>query len=116
MDDVDYVPTEILKDTFVKNEERRLKKSRFEQRDVNVHYDKIKEKQEIKNIIEGKLREMKQNESLNLWQLESEKEMEDWTSGNYRGKREVDYVFDSSTKITSVGKSQEYFFFLVAAY
>ncbi|CAH2019717.1 unnamed protein product [Acanthoscelides obtectus] len=44
MDDVDYVPTEILKDTFVKNEETRLRRSKFEQRDVNTHYDKIKKR------------------------------------------------------------------------
>ncbi|CAH2019718.1 unnamed protein product [Acanthoscelides obtectus] len=46
---------------------------------------------------------MKANETLNLWQLESEKEVQDWSSGNYRGKRAVNYTFESSSKITSVG-------------
>nr|CAI5831761.1 unnamed protein product [Callosobruchus analis] len=103
MDDVDYVPTEILKDTFVKNEETRLRRSRFEQRDVNTHYDKIKEKEDIQKIIQKKLDEMKSNETMNLWQLESEKEMQDWSSGNYRGKRAANYSFESASKITSVG-------------
>ncbi|CAH2019711.1 unnamed protein product, partial [Acanthoscelides obtectus] len=102
MDDVDYVPTEILKDTFVKNEETRLRRSKFEQRDVNTHYDKIKEKEDIQKIIQKKLDDMKANETLNLWQLESEKEVQDWSSGNYRGKRAVNYTFESSSKITSV--------------
>nr|CAH7724057.1 unnamed protein product [Callosobruchus chinensis] len=46
---------------------------------------------------------MKANETMNLWQLESEKEMQDWSSGNYRGKRAVNYTFESASKITSVG-------------
>ncbi|CAH1981821.1 unnamed protein product [Acanthoscelides obtectus] len=108
MDDVDYVPTEILKDTFVKNEETRLRRSKFEQRDVNTHYDKIKEKEDIQKIIQKKLDDMKANETLNLWQLESEKEVQDWSSGNYRGKRAVNYTFESSSKITSVDPTSDY--------
>nr|CAI5831764.1 unnamed protein product [Callosobruchus analis] len=108
MDDVDYVPTEILKDTFVKNEETRLRRSRFEQRDVNTHYDKIKEKEDIQKIIQKKLDEMKSNETMNLWQLESEKEMQDWSSGNYRGKRAANYSFESASKITSVDSASGY--------
>lgn len=101
--DINNVPTEILKDTFFKNEERRLRKSKFEQRDINAHNDKMKEHEEIRRIIEEE-KEALQNASMNLWDLESEKEMQDWESGNYRGKREVNYTFDSITKITSVGR------------
>ncbi|XP_018568780.1 uncharacterized protein LOC108909041 [Anoplophora glabripennis] len=100
--DINNIPTEILKDTFFKNEERRLRKSKFEQRDINAHNDKIKENEDIQSIIEEEKVAL-QNNSLNLWDLESEKEVQDWESGNYRGKREVNYTFDSVTKITSVG-------------
>ncbi|CAG9855817.1 unnamed protein product [Phyllotreta striolata] len=101
--DVDYVPTEILKDTYVKNEEMRLRKSRFEQRDVNKHVDKIKEKEEIQNIIKKQIEEAKKNESLTLWDLESEKEMKEWLDRQYRGKREANYTSEGRVKVTSVG-------------
>lgn len=107
--DVDYVPTEILKDTFVKNEEMRLRKSKFEQRDVNEHIDKIKEKEEIQNIIKKQIEEAKKNASLTLWDLESEKEMKDWMDGRYRGKRDVNVTLDGSVKVTSVGAILESF-------
>lgn len=101
--DINNVPTEIFKDTFFKNEERRLRKSKFEQRDINAHNGKMKENEEIQRVIDEEKMAL-QNSSLNLWNLESEKEMQDWENGNYRGKREVNYTFDSITKITSVGK------------
>ncbi|CAH1119834.1 unnamed protein product [Phaedon cochleariae] len=100
--DVNYVPTEIIKDTFVKNEEGRLKKSKFEQRDVNAHIDKLKEKEEIRKVINEELEEGK-NSSTTLWDLESEQEMKDWVDRSYRAKRNVNYTFESTTKITSVG-------------
>ncbi|XP_023022317.2 uncharacterized protein [Leptinotarsa decemlineata] len=100
--DVDYIPTDIFKDTFIKNEEMRLRKSKFEQRDVNTHTDKIKEKEEIRKIIDKELEESKKSPTT-LWDLESEKEMEDWVDGNYRGKRDINYASSSISKITSVG-------------
>ncbi|CAH1113366.1 unnamed protein product [Psylliodes chrysocephalus] len=101
--DVDYVPTEILKDSYVKNEEMRLRKSRFEQRDVNTHIDKIKEKEEIQKIIKKQIEEAKKNESLSLWDLESEKEMKDWLDRQYRSKRDANFSLDGTVKVTSVG-------------
>ncbi|KAJ8945336.1 hypothetical protein NQ318_009731 [Aromia moschata] len=76
--------------------------SKFEQRDVNSHNDKIREHEEIQRVIEEEKAAL-ENNTFNLWDLESEKEMQDWESGNYRGKREVNYTFESVTKITSVG-------------
>ncbi|XP_072398670.1 uncharacterized protein [Diabrotica undecimpunctata] len=101
--DIDYIPTEILKDTYIKNEEMRLRKSRFEQRDVNEHIDKIKEKEEIQKIIKKEMEEAKKNASLTLWDLESEKEMKDWLDGHFRGKRDANFTAGGSVKITSVG-------------
>ncbi|KAJ8922345.1 hypothetical protein NQ315_004288 [Exocentrus adspersus] len=101
--DVNNIPTDILKDTFFKNEERRLRKSKFEQRDINAHNDKLKEGEEVQTVIDEERAALQNNSSFNLWDLESEKELQDWESGNYRGKREVNYTYDSVTKITSVG-------------
>lgn len=102
--DLDDIPTDILKDTFYKNEENRLRKSKFEQRDVNLHYDKMKEKQEIRNIIEQEIESTKNLSSFNLWDLESEKELKDRIDGAYRGKREVNYLSQGMYKVISVGK------------
>lgn len=101
--DLDHLPTEILKDTYVKNEENRLRRSKFEQRDVNTHYDKVKEKEDIRKIIQKEIDRVK-NSSFNLWDLESEKELKDQIEGNIRGKRDVNYESDGTIKVISVGE------------
>lgn len=98
--DLDHIPTDILKDTFVKTEEKRLRKSRFEQRDVGTHYDKVKEKQEIQKTIQEELKTATSH--YNLWDVESEREMKDKGVTNNRGKRNSDYI-NNIQKITSVG-------------
>lgn len=100
--DLNNLPTDILRDTYIKNEERRLKKSKFEQRDINSHRDKIKENKEIKRIINEEKKAM-QNMSLHLWDLESEKEIEERENNAWRGKREVSTLVNRIRKISSVG-------------
>lgn len=99
--DLDHVPTDILKDTFVKNEEKRLRKSKFEQRDVGTHYDKVKEKQEIQKTIQEELNSATSH--YNLWDIESDREFRDKGSSKFRGKRKGDLIADAY-KITSIGK------------
>lgn len=99
--DLDHLPTDILKDTFVKTEERRLRKSKFEQRDVGTHYDKVKEKHEIQKTIQEELKSGTSN--YNLWDIESEREMRDKEGTKFRGKRKSDSIANSY-EVTSVGK------------
>ncbi|KAJ8975519.1 hypothetical protein NQ317_010634 [Molorchus minor] len=101
--DVNNLPTDILKDTFLKNRETWLRKSKFEQRDVNSHKEKSNDDDEVQKVLEEGREALQQNHSLSLWDLESEKEMQDWESGSYRGKRDASYNLESVTKITSVG-------------
>ncbi|CAH0546377.1 unnamed protein product [Brassicogethes aeneus] len=100
--DINNTPTNILKDTYFKNEESRLKKSRFEQRDINDRQDRIKENEEIKKIIEKQKESMK-NMSYSLWDLESEKEEEEKENNLYRAKRDVDVGSNKIRKISSIG-------------
>ncbi|XP_060520035.1 uncharacterized protein LOC132698145 isoform X2 [Cylas formicarius] len=102
--DDESLPTDIIRETYFKNEENRLKKSRFEQRDVNLHADRSKDDEEIKRILEEEKRAVL-NGSLTLWDLETEKEIQEKRNGFYkREKRGYDaLVFDSVVKITSVG-------------
>lgn len=101
--DLSNLPSDILRDTYYKNRERQLRKSRFEQRDLKSHKDRMKENQELMKVIE-KEKETYTNVTENLWDLESEKEMEDKQNGYYRGKREINYTAAGTVKITSVGK------------
>lgn len=100
--DLDHLPDDILKDTFVKNEERRLRKSRFQLRDVGTHYDKEKEKQEIQKTIQDELKSMSNHYT--LWDIESEREMKDKDTTKYRGKRKTNFVVSNTYRVTSVGE------------
>lgn len=106
--DLNNQPTDILKETFFKNRENQLKKSRFEQRDITSHLDKRLEKAAVDKIIEEERKRM-ENVSYNLWDVESEKELQDKESGYWRGKRESTYFFNAVRKISSVGN---WFYFL----
>lgn len=86
MHDLNNSPTEILKDTYFKNLERQLRKSRFQQRDVKSEADKEKENAQIRSVIEEKKKELL-NASESLWDLETEKEEEERKNGYWRGKR-----------------------------
>lgn len=99
--DLSHDPNEILKDSFVKTEEKRLRKSRFEQRDVGTHYDKLKEKQEIQQTIQDELKTT--TRLYNLWDIESELEMRDRDVSSFRGKRKTEIV-SYNQNITSIGK------------
>lgn len=84
--DLNSSPNEILMDTYFKNRERQLRKSRFEQRDIKAHKDKLKDNEEVKKILENE-RQNANNVSENLWHLETEKEAEDRENGYWRNKR-----------------------------
>lgn len=101
--DLNNLPLEILRDTYFKNRESQLRKSKFEQRDITSHTDKIKQNEELKKIIDQE-RKAAENTSFTLWDLESEKEMQDKENGYWRGKREINSTFSVVRNITSVGK------------
>lgn len=105
MSDLNSSPTEILKQTYFKNLERQLRKSRLQQRDIESEADKIKGNEQIKAVIEEKKKELA-NTSESLWDLETDKEEEDRKNGYWRGKREV----NTSTvygipRVTSTGRN-----------
>jgi hypothetical protein len=100
--DLNNLPWGILRDTYFKNRESQLRKSKFEQRDITSHIDKIKQNEEVKSIIDEE-KKAAANSSYNLWDLESEKELRDKENGYWRKKREVNYTFNGIRKITSVG-------------
>ncbi|KAJ3662550.1 hypothetical protein Zmor_006894 [Zophobas morio] len=102
LNDLNNLPWDILRDTYYKNRESQLRKTKFEQRDLSSHVDKIKENEELKNIIDEE-RKSAENTSYTLWDLESEKEIQDKENGYWRGKREINYTFAGIRKITSVG-------------
>ncbi|XP_022902074.2 uncharacterized protein [Onthophagus taurus] len=102
MHDLTNLPTEILRDTYFKNREKQMRKSRFEQRDLKSHKERAKGNEEVKKAIEEEKKKLV-NTSMTLWDLESEMEIEDRENGYYRGKRHVYQKFDGVPKITSVG-------------
>lgn len=84
--DLNDLPNEILRQTFERN--KALRQSRDSKNGKEV-------KKEVKNI------ELPET----LWDLESEKEMEDRQNGYYRGKRDVtDNKIRGIPKVTSTGK------------
>lgn len=96
--DLNKLPIDILRETYFKNQKNQLKKSRFEQRDLQSHENRDKEL--IKDIEEpGPI-----NSSLNLWILESEKELEDKKNGYAKGKRSVNDGVTAFNKIMSTGE------------
>lgn len=100
--DLNDVPTNILRDTYFRNRER---KSRFEQRDLQSHGDRTMEQNEESTAEDERL--ASDNMSLNLWDLETEKELEDKRNGYVRGKRDASYedILDSVTNTGAVTKS-----------
>lgn len=105
--DLNNVPSDILRDTYFKNRERQLRKSRFEQRDITSHKDKLKDNEEVQKVLE-KERKASFNNSEHLWDLESEKELKDKESGYWRGKRSANSTaINGYPKLTSVGTSQQ---------
>lgn len=100
--DLSNLPSEILRETYFKNREHQLRKSRFEQRDIKSHKDRIKENEEVRKVID-KEKVAATNVSENLWDLESEKEMADKENGYFRGKRDVNFT-SGITQVTSVGE------------
>ncbi|KAF5276755.1 hypothetical protein FQR65_LT16205 [Abscondita terminalis] len=100
--DLNTIPSEILRDTYFKNREHQLRKSRFEQRDVISHEERMKESEDVHRIIEQE-KKAAVNMSETLWDLESEKEAQDRESYSWRGKREATSFLEGIPKLTSVG-------------
>lgn len=103
--DLNSLPSQILRDTYFKNRERDLRKSRFEQRDITSHKDKLKDNEEVTEILENEKKNSYNSTSLHLWDLESENELKDKKNGLWRGKRDVSEKFNGVPKLTSIGKS-----------
>ncbi|XP_044747625.1 uncharacterized protein LOC123308894 [Coccinella septempunctata] len=108
--DLSNSPDEILSDIFYKNLENRLRTSKFEQRDLSAHRNKKAEEESISSFIEEH-KKMQKNATLNLWNLESEKE-ETERRNNYwrssRRKRDIGkMVYGSLRKVTSVAAITE---------
>lgn len=101
--DLNNIPSEILRDTCFKNRENQLRKSKFEQRDLKSHEERIRENEEVRKVIEHE-KKTSFNLSESLWDLESEKELQDKENGYWRGKREVNYNLVGIPRLTSVGK------------
>ncbi|KAK5640326.1 hypothetical protein RI129_011137 [Pyrocoelia pectoralis] len=100
--DLNDLPSDILKDTYFKNREHQLRKSRFEQRDLKSHEERMKESADIHKIIEEEKRSTV-NLLETLWDLESEKELRERENNNWRSKRNINYNFTGIPRLTSVG-------------
>lgn len=96
--DLNDLPTEILRETYQKNRERQLRNNKFEQRDLRYREN---EGDEAVNKTEEEMKNMNFPES--LWDLESEKELEDRENGYWRGKRDAEYSPVGIPRITSTG-------------
>lgn len=106
--DEEALPTDILRDTYFKNEENRLRKTKFEQRDVNSHLVGEMDDTDIKNIIEEQRQNSLVNHSTTLWDIETENEIgEKEDRGYLRKKRDTgipNVAWESVSRVTSVGK------------
>lgn len=94
--DLSKVPTDILREEYQNNHKSQIRRSRFEQRDLQPQEDIMNQAPEQD--------ETSTNSALNLWILESEKEFDDKKNGYVRGKRSLidgDIIFN---KITTTGK------------
>lgn len=88
--DLNELPSEILRQTFEHNKAfRQSRDSKFEEQT-----GKEVEKKEAKSV------ELPET----LWDLESEKELEDRENGYYRGKRDTNDKIRGISKVTSTGK------------
>lgn len=96
--DLDNVPTEILRETFLKDHGNHVKRSRFEQRDLQSHEHTAEEPE-----AEEETKENVMNSSLNLWVLESEKELQDKKDRYVRSKRSLKNDDTVLKKIANVG-------------
>lgn len=102
--DLNDVPNEILRQTFEKNKALKQALRPRDTRDEKNENEKEIEKKEAKNI------ELPET----LWDLESEKELEDRENGYYRGKREtLKEKFHGIPRITSTGKCNLFFTFIL---
>lgn len=99
--DLSNVPTDILRETYIKDRESQFKKSRFEQRDLQSHEDRMKQNEELMRETEEEV--VSRNNSVNLWDLESEKELEDKKNGYVRGKRSAESDRMIFNRVTSTG-------------
>lgn len=108
--DLNSLPNEILRDTYFKNRERQLRKSRFEQRDLKSHHDRIKENDDLEKAIEEE-KKASFNLSESLWDLESEKELQDKENGYWRVKREEKLNL-GVPRLTSIGMFLYVLFYL----
>lgn len=89
--DLNELPSDILRQTFEKNKAlRQSRDSKFDEKNGG----KELEKKEAKNV------ELPET----LWDLESEKEMEDRENGYYRGKRDADTNAKGISRVSSTGK------------
>lgn len=95
LSDQNSIPEDILRDTYFKN----LPTAKFRQRDIN---NNVNVNAEIQQLIEEEKENLK-NLSYNLWDLESDKEIEE-NIQNQRFKRKVRYGSNGSIKISSVGE------------
>ncbi|XP_030750099.1 uncharacterized protein LOC115877888 [Sitophilus oryzae] len=107
LNDQENLPTDILRDTYFKNEENRLKKAKFEQRDVNSHLVGQVDSIDVKKILEDEKENGILNGSTTLWDLENEKELnEQDESGFLRDKRQISIpsnIWETQPKVSSVG-------------
>lgn len=108
LNDLNNVPTEILRETYFKNRERQLRKSRFEERDINSHKTKLKDNDEVRRVIEEEKKAIINKTSLHLWDLESEKELRDKKSGFLRMRRSNNEDFYGVPKLTYIGNLKLY--------
>ncbi|KAL1517716.1 hypothetical protein ABEB36_001447 [Hypothenemus hampei] len=102
--DEDTLPTDILKDVYFKNEESRLKRMKFEQRDVNNHVVGAMDDSDIKKIIEDQKQEALANHSTTLWDIENDHELREMDERSFfRKKRDAKTIWESLSKVSSVG-------------
>ncbi|KAI4469664.1 hypothetical protein MML48_1g18960 [Holotrichia oblita] len=101
--DLNAIPDDILKDTYLKTREQQLRRSRFEQRDLFSHKDRNKENVDVEKVLEEEMKGAV-NASENLWKLESEKELDDRDNHyNSHYKRQATINITGVPKLTSVG-------------
>lgn len=114
LNDLKTIPDDILKETYFKAREKQLRKSKFEQRDLMSHKDKIRETIEIQKVIDEERKKLA-NISENLWTVESEKERNERsikTSDDSMNelnlkKRDSNISITGTPRLTSVGNLKQ---------
>lgn len=103
--DLNDLPTEILKETYLKNQQRQFRNNKFQQRDLRYREnDDLNKTDNIEEQVKNG------NFPESLWDLESEKELEDRENGYWRGKRDTDNILLGIPRITSTGENMLIFF------